>query len=286
MTYAEFLKSQGASDEDIKVLDTSLGRKAFDAQQAAIVAANTAASTTKATLDTYQVKVDAWYAENETKIREAESQLVAAKANEARAVAALRTAHERGMIDVAKDLGYDFSKPPEKSADQPVNGGQPAKRDYFTREEILQIAEKEGDAIALAQDISAEHSVLFPGQRLNFRELRSAALAAKKPVEQFWMEKYNVAKAREDRAAAEQKTREDRLRETIRTEVSAEFASKYGNPDTRPLVPSHSPFAPRPQTGREKQPWEVGTAGEDGSNDRVRRATENLLKATTTGATH
>src|ERR1700680_678749 len=62
MTYAEYLQSMGASSEDIKVLDTSIGRKAFEAQEARIAAetARLAADAEARVLD-YKTKADTWY---------------------------------------------------------------------------------------------------------------------------------------------------------------------------------------------------------------------------------
>src|ERR1700680_1095376 len=62
MTYAEYLQSMGASTEDIKVLDTSIGRKAFEAQEARIAAetARLAADAEARVLD-YKTKADTWY---------------------------------------------------------------------------------------------------------------------------------------------------------------------------------------------------------------------------------
>jgi hypothetical protein len=277
-TYAEYLKSQGASEEEIKILDTAIARKAYERLEASVVANHEEAVKQAKIATDYQANVNEWFDKHDKEFKTVESSLIAAKANEARAVAALRTAHERGMIDVAKDLGYNFDQP---NAPVKKEEGAPAldASKYFTKDDILAIATKESEAIAIMSDIAAEHVYLFGAPLRSARELRAEAVKRNLPLEQVWMEKFGVAKARTDREAADTKAKEDVLRKQITEQVTAEFASKYANPDTRPLESSRSPFAPRPAVNREKAPWETNLDGENGSNDRVRRATLNAMKS-------
>jgi hypothetical protein len=278
MTYAEYLQSLGASADDIKVMDTAVGRKAFEKLQADAAAATAEVEKQKTINKAYEGRVNEWFDTHDKEFKTVESQLITANAKAAKAEAALRTAHERGMIDVAKDLGYEFDKPPVAPPNN--NNGAPAldTSKYFTKEEIFSIAEKESQAIAIASDIAAEHVYLFGKPLRNMRELRAESVSRKVPLEQVWQEKYGVVKAREDKTAAETKAHEDALRTKITEEVRAELVSKFANPETRPLAESHSFLTPRPSTGREKQPWDAGIDGESGSNDRVRRATANAIK--------
>ena len=276
MTYAEYLKSQGASDEEVKILDTPLGRKSYDA----MVAAQAEATKLRADSEKYQETVNTWYEEQKSKVAKTENELVAARANEARLTTVLRTAHERGMIDVAKDLGITFDAPPAKK-DEPV----PVDTSKFvTTDSLLTLAEKEADSIAWMNDIAAEH-VYLTGQPLrNARELRAEATRRKVSIQQVWEEKYNIPKLRTDKEAAARQAAEEAIRKDERQKAEAEFASKYGNPDTRPLEPSRSFLIPRKDSGRDgtKQPWEVGADGEGGSNDRVKRALQNAAKTAVT----
>jgi hypothetical protein len=227
----------------------------------------------------YEDRVNAWYEEQNKKVSNTERELVVVKANEARAREALLAAQKQGLLDVAKDLGYnpDPVTPPNPNPGAP--GFDPNK--YFNRDEIIEIAQREGDAIAIAQDIAAEHRILFPDKPLKFRELRAEAQQKKVSVEQLWMDRFGVAAAREAQAKA---ARDAEVSKLVAEQVKvkeAEFISRYGNPDARPLAPSTSPLTARPATGREKQPWDLG-GGETGSNlqqDRVKRATEKVLSA-------
>jgi len=284
ITFAEYLKSLGTADEDVKALTegsfASTAKRAFDKLQADLAAEHAAREAAEAARVAYEASVDEWH---KTKVipeyQSMQNELIKVQAEEARAKRVLAAIQERGLIDVAKDLGYDPAPPkhaPSSGGDNNVPVLDPSK--YFTRDEILQIAKGEGEAIAIAQDIAYEHAQLFPDRPLKFRELRAKAEAAKKPVEQFWMETYGVAAAREKREADAKAAYEKRLREEGATAERAKFA-EGANPFNRPLVPSVSPLAARPATGRDKQPWELG-GGEDGGRlqvDRVTRATQKVL---------
>jgi hypothetical protein len=141
------------------------------------------------------------------------------------------------------------------------------------------VADGEGDAIAQAYDIGAEHASLFPGKPLNMRELRREAITRGVSVEQAWQDKFGVPAAREARATAAQAAHDEAVRKEGYEKAREEFANTYGNPGARPPVSSNSPFTPRPTSGRDKQPWEAG----DRANDRVRRATNLVVERQTSG---
>lgn len=273
MTYAEYLKQQGATEEEIKILATPVATKAFDAMQAQLATANTAREKAEADKKAY----DDWYNTQalpsyETKQRE----LVAAQAEAARVRELLKAAQDEGLIALARAAG----EPPANVV--PPNGGggnnNPAAPDlskYATLDSIKQIADSAGDGLAALQDMVAEHMQLFPDKPLRVRELRKAATAAGKTVEQYWLETYHVVDARAAREKAAQEAHDKAMREEGRKAAEQEFASRFGNPDTRPLVPSASPLAPRPATGRDKQPWESNL---DLAGDRVSRATKHAME--------
>lgn len=280
MTYAEYLKSQGATDEAIKTLVDPVSEKAFNALQAQVTAS--AAAAAKAEKDKTDAigQYDTWYNEQAVPAyKKMEQEAIIAKANEARATAAIRAAQAAGLVDLTKDLGYEVD--PEKAAAAArAAAGNPPNFDptkYVDRDTLLSLVEREGDAIALAQDIAAEHSRLFPGMSLNFRELRKEAVAAKKPVEQLWMEKYKVSDARAAQAKIKQDEYDSRLRKEGADAKATELASRYGDPNQRPLVASNNPFVPRADSGRDKQPWDVP----DRSNERVQKATAKVVSSLT-----
>jgi hypothetical protein len=289
MTYAEYLRSMGASEEEVKILDTAVGRKSYETMQSQLASASEAARKAKEGADNYHKEVDTWFENHDKEFKTIEQQLIAAKAKAASFETALRTINDRGIIDVTKELGLNLDAPANggggnggggnnnNRSDTPPNDG----KKYITEETVLALAEREAESIALMSDIAAEHVYLFGQPLRNARELRKEATQKKVPLEQVWMEKYNVVKARADKDAAAKKADEDRIRKDEHDKVVAEFAAKYGDPNLRVPEPSRSFLVPRANTNREKQPWETGIDGEGGSNDRVKRATATALRTMT-----
>jgi len=276
-TYAEYLKSQGASEEEIKILDTPLARRAYERMEEAVVRLDGEAKKAREGADKYHEEVDAWFKKHDEEFKTVEQQLIAAKSKAASFESALRTINDRGIIDVTKDLGLNLDAPaPAAKKDEPV-AIDTSK--FVTTDAVLQLAEREAESIAMMSDIAAEHVYLFGAPLRNARELRKEATTRKVSLEQVWMEKYKVPEARTAKEAATAKAAEDTLRAKITEEVTAKLASQYGNPDLRPLEPSRSFLIPNKDRGRDKAPWELGTDGDSGSNDRVRRATANAMKA-------
>ena len=279
--YSEYLKSMGATDEEIKLLDTPLARKAYDKLEDGVVRLSRERDDAQKNMEAYETRANSWYEENKGLLTSAKAEAVSARAESGRLREALLAAQKQGLIDITKDLGLKMEEL-ERGNPTPTPTPTPSAfdQDKFINEVILPIAEREGDAIAIAQDIAAEHSVLFPGKPLRFRELRQRAVASKKSVEAQWMEEFGVPAARVAKAQADKDKELQTVRSEERKKVEAEFAAKYAsNPFTRTLEPSSAPFAPRtgtdPRAG--KQPWEVGTA-EQLHDTRVRKGTELALK--------
>ena len=272
MTYAEYLKSQGASEEDVKVLDTAIGRKAFDKMQADTVAAQAAAADAAQKMDAFKTETDAWYnttiLPNYTKM---EREAAAAKANEARAVALIKASQDEGLRKVAEEMGYATVTPAAAAAAAAAPANFDASK-FVTTDRLNQLSMDVGAGLAALQDMVLEHSQLFPDRPLNVRKIREEALAAKKDVYSYWTEKYKVEDVRTARATAATEAHDKALREEGAAAARAELATQYGNPELRPVVPSVNPFAARPGSNREKQPWEDG----DRTNLRVERVMKVL----------
>jgi hypothetical protein len=281
-TLAEFLKTNGASDEDVKALTegsfSGVAKRTFDALQAKADAEAQRAAAAEAARVKAEEAVAAtseWY--NNTAMVEyskMQNDVVAAKANEARAMTALKAAQERGLIDVAVTAGYEAEvKAAAATAATAVDTTK-----FMTRDEILAIAEKEGEAIALVQDIANEHARLFPDKPLNWRQLRRDAMAAKQPVEAYWTSKYGVEAAREKRATDERTAMETRLRKEGADAARQQLIDEGFNPGLRAPLPSNNVFAPRKAPdGSTKQPWEVGE--NESRQARLKRAMDNEAKA-------
>lgn len=280
-SFEDYLRSQGASAEDVKALTegsfSATARRAFDKLQADLAAEADARKAAEVGAAAYEERINAWYEAEAPKADAYRNEAITASAELAKAKAALREAEKKGLIKVAEQLGYKLDDAPVAPPAAAAAALDPTK--YFTRDEILQIAEREGEAIATAADIAYEHRVLFPDRPLNFKELRAKAVAARKPVQQLWEETFGVPAARQARADADKAAYEKKLRDEGASAERERLASQYGNPDARPLSPSASPFAfNRSKSHEGKQPWELDANALH--SDRVRRATEAVVKST------
>jgi hypothetical protein len=250
MTYAEFLAQQGASAEEIKILDTPVARKAYEKMEAAT---SEAAAARKRAEEKYAQNVE-WGKEveklNQGYLKERDTAVIeAAKAN-----AAFQKMQELGLLQVAENLEPGSTQP--KPGETPAFDPKTLER-YVDRDTFLGAVDQEGNAIALVQDIASEHQLLFgndPSKRLNWRAMRAEAKERKMNVEQLWMEKYNVPSARTALAAKEKSEYEARIASDAITKYKSE------HPETNPLmaVPtiSRTPFTGRvPSASDASKPW-------------------------------
>lgn len=276
MTYAEYLRQNGASEEEIKALTegsfATAAERAFNKSQQEIAAAQKAAADEKAKLDANEK----WYVEKVApEYNSMQNALLVERGDKAKALAVIKAAQERGLIDNAALAGFETAPPTTPTTPAATDTSK-----FMTRDEIVELANREGEAIAVAQDIAAEHARLFPGQSLNFRELRKEAQSRRVPLEQLWSDRYGVPAARQ---AAEKAARDAEIakwKAEGAKEAETRLISQYGNPETRPAVPSTSPFTSRPTVGRDKQPWELNE--NQLKTDRITRATQRALERTVT----
>lgn len=269
--YADYLRSLGTTDADIAILDTPVSQRVYEKMEASLAEERSKGLA-------YQTKVNEWHDNIDSQYKELENKYILSESERAKATAAIKLAQERGLIASAKDLGFDVDAPAAPTVRTDPNGFD--SKQYFTRAEIIELARAEGRSIALVADIAREHALLFPDKPINFSALHEEATSKNTTVQALWQERYNVLAAREARQRADKEAYEAKLIAQGRELAVKEFADKYGNPDTRPLEPSRNFLAPRPAINREKAPWESGFDGEGGSNDRVRRATQNAMKTT------
>lgn len=273
-SYADFLLENGATADEVKVLDVPAARKAYDKQQSLVAAA--AVERQKATDLIAQNREWATQVEtqNQSYLRERDTAL----ANDAASSARIKKLTELGLLQVAENLepGSTTPRAGESAAFDPK-----LLANYVTSDTLLQVAEREGDAIATAQDIAYEHQQLFGGdaaKRLNFRELRREAVSRKIPVESLWVEKYGVSAARDARAAADRAAHEKKIADDAITRYKSE------HPETNPLLGpqtiSRTPFTGRVLSAGEgaarTQPWQKSDAERE--NARVAKVLPSLEK--------
>jgi hypothetical protein len=273
MTYAEYLRSNGASDADIAVLDTPIARKAYEAMEARVTAA--AADVERAATD--RRNLEDWFETKATPyVSNVERAATLAKANEARALALVRDLGARGVLtaDELKALGVEDAPPAPPTTTPPA----PDTSKFVTLESMRPALDTVGNNLAAMQDLVLEHALLFPDKPLQVRALRQEANAKNMDLYAYWEQKYAVPAARTTREEAQKKAHDDAIRAETRKAVETEFASRLANPDARPLVPSTSPLAYRPTGDRAgKQPWEVGNA-DSLSNERVTRVATKIAQ--------
>jgi hypothetical protein len=258
MTYAEFLAENGATPDEIKVLDVPAARKAYEKQQSLVAAAAAEQQKAADLVKRNQTWAQEVETQNQTYLRERDS----ARIDAAAAAARIAKMAELGLIEVAEKIepGSTKTAATEGTFDPKV------LEPYVTRDTLLSVAEQEGNAIATVQDIAYEHQLLFgsdPAKRLNFRALRQEAKERKVPFEQLWSEKYNVPAARDARAAKEKSEYE--------TRIAAEAVTKWRSehPETNPMLAtptiSRTPFTGAVPSSAAKQPWQRSDAEKEQS---------------------
>lgn len=260
-TYAEYLAENGATAEDIKVLDVPAARKVYEAQLKAAADAAADAADKAAKLQAY----DKWYNEvAEPTAAQLKAERDVAKADAEAERARLKELQTAGLIKMEEKKNEPVT-PPSAAFD-------PKAHNLVTTDTLRQVASMEGDAIAIMADIQDEHRELF-GTRINARELRKEAIAQNKSLEEVWMSKYNVAAKRTEVAAAAQAARDKKIAD----DAIAKYRSENENPLTRPATASSNPFTSVKKTGTDGGnviPWQGNQS--ERSNERVNRALGNL----------
>jgi hypothetical protein len=272
-SYAEYLMENGATADEVKVLDTPAAQRAYAKMAAQVEAAAVEQRKAKELIDRNREWATEVETQNQSYLRERDTALATAAAESAR----LKKLQELGLLQVAENLEPGSTTP--RAGETPAFDPKLLEK-YVDRDTLMAVAEREGDAIATAQDISFEHAQLFgadPTKRLNFRELRKEAVQRKMPVESLWMERYGVQAARDAAAAKAQKAHEEK--------IAAEAITKYKSehPETNPLlarpVISSTPFTGKTLSGGDPkaQPWNRPDA--DKENARLAKGLQGLEKA-------
>lgn len=256
-TYAEFLKENGATDDEIKILDVPSARKAYDAQVKMASDAAALATKHKADADAYQQWYETQGLPYATRMEQERDVAVAeAKAEKAR----LQSLQDAGLIKVA-----DKVDPP---VTPPVATFDASK--YVPIEKFNELAVRAADSISLVADLQQEHASLgLPP--VSWRQLKNEASAARQDVETFWKTKFNVDVKRAEKSAAEQAARD----KSIADKAVADFraANPSSNPSLGYGVPSRTPFTNKPPSATDAtMPWNKSDT--ERVNDRISRLTQ------------
>jgi len=249
MTYEEMLRAQGASDDEVKLLNTPTAQRLFAKQAADLAAANDAATKAKTQAESYQK----WYNEQALPyVSEVESKLKVSEATLTGERARLKALQDAGLIEVAAQ--DDAAKAAAAAAAGGTSTFDPAK--FVPREQFNELAVKAADSITLVADLAQEHASLgLPP--VSWRTLKQEAAAANQDVETFWKTKFNVEAKRSERAATEKSTYEKKIAEDAVAKWKQEHPSSGVNPALGFGAPSSTPFTGRiPSASDAKQPWQ------------------------------
>jgi len=266
--YYDYLVANGATAEEAKALDSPISEKLYLKQLSDQEAEITRL---KEEAEKYQTSVQNWYTNANGKLTQAQNDAIAAKAEEARAKAALVEAQKRGLLDVAKDLGWS-EEPPKKEL--------PAADDrYVSKQDFGNLMSDAGASLARMADLKDEYFSLT-GQRLNLSALVAESKAAgAADIFSYADKKFNLPAKREEAAKKSRDEEIAKWKAEGAREKETEMVSQYGNPATRPMMPSQRPiFATRTGDGlREgKNPWDQ-TDGKLAA-DRQERATKKAIE--------
>jgi hypothetical protein len=249
MTYAELLKSQGATDDDIKILATPLAERVYAKQQADLAAATEAAAKATKQSEAYQK----WYNEQALPyVTETETKLKTTEATLAGERARLKALQDAGLIEVAAN--DDAAKAAAVAA--AASGAptfDPAK--FVPREQFNELAVKAADSITLVADLAQEHSALgLP--LVSWRTLKTEASAAGQDVETYWKAKFGVEAARAAKSAAAQAERDKKIGEDAVSKWKQEHPASAVNPALGFGSPSSNPFTGKvPSASDAQHPW-------------------------------
>lgn len=125
---------------------------------------------------------------------------------------------------------------------------------YVSEEVFFNAQDQAGAAIAEAADLIEDHRELY-GTRLNLKQLRLDAKAAKLPIRQYWERQFKVSEKRQEISAKAQQEHDDKIRAEERQKLALEFGTG-SNPGLVTPRPSANPFTLRTREANGKQPWE------------------------------
>lgn len=240
-TYQEYLRENGATNEDIVILASPVAIKAWDKAQADAEAAQAVAI--KQAGESWDATTLNWWETEYKPGLDKSNQEIVRLTREVHGVnAALAKAKELGLTEIAIAAGT----PPETPASAAVPAGFDPKK-FVSAEDFQSAFDRTGEAIAQAQTLFAEHHALFGSFPTDIEDMRKAAVASRgqKNIRQVWEEKYKVADKRSEIAAAKQKAHDDAIRAETRSAVTQELAG--ANPGLRQPVASRHSLTPRPE---------------------------------------
>jgi hypothetical protein len=248
-SYAEYLKSQGATEDDVKLLDTPVARKAFERMEAAVVEKETARlaaeKKTAAYQDWYEKQALPYVTETESKLKATEATLTGERAR-------IKALQDAGLLEVAS-----ADETARAAAAAAAASGTPTfdPTKYVPVEKFNQLATLAADSITLVADLAQEHAALgLPP--VSWREVKTKAAAAGQTVEAYWEQTFNVPAKRAEKSAAERSAYEKKVGEDAVAKWKLEHPASSVNPALAMGIPSSTPFTGKvPSASDAVNPW-------------------------------
>jgi hypothetical protein len=261
MTLEEMLKQQGKTDEEIKAIITTLGpaKGIFETQMAEATRKHEEATRLATEAQEREKKINTFWTE------EATPQINSAFSEKAKAEA--QAEFYRKQAESAKASGFLPADAPGFVAPNPNPGNSEPARDHNGKfvtnanpvpgsPQYLTMEQGYAAVVETAYLLS-EHQRLFGEPLPDLEILMKEATQTRSKARDIWAKKYNVEQKRADLKKAAEDAHEAKLRAEIEKNVRTEYASKYGNENTRPMVPSRFPnYAKDEKTGApDKMAW-------------------------------
>lgn len=269
--YRDQLKAAGASDDDLKALiPDAKYEKHMDGLLDKAAEAETARQAAEAKVREY----DTWYDSTLTPAyQKLQNEAVQARAEAARNAAALKAAQEYGLAKIAEQQD-NAAAAGTPAAGAPAAPAFDASK-YVPLEVFQQAFGQTGKAIAIANKVNNEHRKLF-GDDPDMEALLEEAQAAKKPLREYWEQKYNVAAKRKEVADAAQAARDKKIADDAIAKYQQDHPSS--NPHLSPPLSSSFPgFNKRSGSDGKAavQPWDNANEREGA---RLEKATRKIAE--------
>lgn len=220
-TELEWLKAEsGLTDDELKAYESLLGDAKFKTMLTKIQAQKDTAVAAQAKAEEERLALEKqWSDVYQPELRKVTQDALAAAGREAKLKAELEQARKYGII------------PPEDTSttEAPRAPGSPDPQ-YISRDDFSKLENQASSGLATLNDLNAEHYKLFGTPVPNMTEMlaevnRERKLGHTADIKSVWEKSHNVAAKRAELQAAEQKKHDD----DIRSQVTKEFAEKYGN---------------------------------------------------------
>jgi hypothetical protein len=264
-TLAEMLKAAGQTDEQIRAILSTLGpaQSVFETALTEADRKNAEAATKLAEAAEKERKLNEFWNNDATpQINEAFSKVAQKEAEAAFYRAQAEDAKKNGFIP-ADAPGY---KPPTAGGNNPPqnppvrdNGGRFVPNPDVPGSPVYLTADQGLDAISEAAYLMSEHQRLFGEPLPDLRELvvASGQTRGAKKARDIWAEKYKVAEKRAEIDAAKKAAERAAIEKEVTAKIAKEYADKYGNENTRPMMASRYPnYAKDEKTGApDKLAW-------------------------------